>query len=200
MQQLVVGASAACGWLQANKPEVRRVLIRCIDRICVNAETVEVQISKSSLRRMLIHRLDIDSDKPANSNKTERSDDRLVLSIAARFKLCCGEVRLVVAPRQDGEPPSYQTSSLLKAVARGHEWYQQLIQGTVSGPRALAKQTGLDERYTYRILRCAFLAPDIVEGILAGAQPADLHIESLLDGVSQRWADQRKQFGFPASR
>ena len=199
LQQLLIGRSAACNWLGGDHRQVRRLFDCCIERITVNAETVEMQISKSRLRRMLIHGLDSAAEKPSTANNANRADDRLCLSVAVRFKLCSGEVRLIVSPPHDSVGPAYQTQSLLKAVARGQAWREQLIQGKVSGPRELAGQTGLDERYTHRILRCGFLAPTIVEAILTGTQPADLHIQSLLDGVPLSWADQRRHFGFSAS-
>jgi site-specific DNA recombinase len=57
--------------------------------------------------------------------------------------------------------------------------------------RAIAKQTGLDERYIRRILRFAFLAPDIVESILDGRQPHDLTLEKLRAKLPMSWAEQR---------
>jgi hypothetical protein len=62
--------------------------------------------------------------------------------------------------------------SLLKAVARAHSWYEELVSGKMKCQRSIAKQTGFDECYIARILPCEFLAPDIVEAILAGQQQA----------------------------
>jgi site-specific DNA recombinase len=83
-------------------------------------------------------------------------------------------------------------------MARSHDWHKQIIGGKVRGRRSLADQTGLDERYVSRILQCAFLAPDIVEAILDGRQPADFSMEKLRTGLPLSWAEQRQRFGFPA--
>ncbi len=45
-------------------------------------------------------------------------------------------------------------------------------------------------------MRLAFLAPDIVEGILDGYQPADQELERLLKGIPISWDAQRRAFGF----
>lgn len=52
----------------------------------------------------------------------------------------------------------------------------------------------MDERYLSRVLRLAFLAPDITEAILDGYQPAELGLDKVLKGVPLTWADQRQLF------
>jgi site-specific DNA recombinase len=49
-----------------------------------------------------------------------------------------------------------------------------------------------------RRIRLAFLAPDIVEAILEGRQPADLNLTRLkqLGQLPLAWADQRSLLGF----
>ncbi len=54
----------------------------------------------------------------------------------------------------------------------------------------------MTERYVSRIMRLAFLAPDIVEAILDGYQPVDLELEKLLKGIPIGWDAQRRALGF----
>ena len=44
--------------------------------------------------------------------------------------------------------------------------------------------------YVSRILRLTLLAPDIVEAILDGRQPAGMQLDELLDGFPLDWASQ----------
>ena len=53
----------------------------------------------------------------------------------------------------------------------------------------------MTERYVSRIMRLAFLAPDIVEAILGGYQPTDLELERLLKGIPISWDAQRRAWG-----
>lgn len=46
--------------------------------------------------------------------------------------------------------------------------------------------------YVSRVLRLTLLAPDIVEAILDGRQPAELRLEDLLAGFPLEWEGQRK--------
>jgi site-specific DNA recombinase len=102
------------------------------------------------------------------------------------------EVRLVVPPNSAEPSLSRQSQPLVKALARAHDWRDQLIAGEVSGPRSIAKQTGLDESYVRRILGLAFLAPDIVEIILNGRQPENLTLEKLRTKLPMSWVEQRR--------
>jgi hypothetical protein len=63
---------------------------------------------------------------------------------------------------------------------------------------SIARAAGLDERYVRRILQCAFLAPDIVESILEGRQPAQMTFDRFRQPVPAEWSEQRKLLGFPA--
>lgn len=48
---------------------------------------------------------------------------------------------------------------------------------------AFVNEFGVSERYLHKISRCVFLAPDIVEVILEGRQPAELTLDKLLDDL-----------------
>lgn len=80
---------------------------------------------------------------------------------------------------------------MVKAVARAHSWYEMLVSGKACTVRALASQAGLHEVYVTRILKCAYLAQDIVEAILYGRQPEDLTLQWLCRELPTSWAEQR---------
>jgi ParB-like chromosome segregation protein Spo0J len=84
---------------------------------------------------------------------------------------------------------------LIKAIARAHGWYEKVVQGKAFDMRSLARDAGLTERYVGKVFRCAFLAPDIVEAILAGRQPHDLNFDKLCQNPLS-WVEQREQLGF----
>jgi hypothetical protein len=87
--------------------------------------------------------------------------------------------------------------ALIKAVARGHAWYEQILEGKVADMRSLARETGLTPHYVRNVFACAFLAPDIVDAILEGGQPLALKFENLYKHIPLSWTEQRQQFGFP---
>ena len=64
------------------------------------------------------------------------------------------------------------TSALVKAVARGYAWRQQLLNGSTQSIAEIAQKEGMTRRYVARILQLGFLAPDIIAAILANRLPA----------------------------
>jgi hypothetical protein len=122
----------------------------------------------------------------------DRCNGLLALRIKARLKRCGGEVRLVLPANSGGEIPVRPLPSLIKAVARAHDWYERIVRGQLTGSRSIADATGLDERYVSRILQRAFLAPDIVESILDGRQPVKMTLENFRTRLPLDWATQRQ--------
>jgi hypothetical protein len=56
---------------------------------------------------------------------------------------------------------------------------------------------GVHATYVSRVLRLTLLAPQIVEAILDGRQPAELQLDDLLDGFPLEWEEQRSTFRGP---
>jgi site-specific DNA recombinase len=102
----------------------------------------------------------------------------------------------IIVPGDAGAPPKRLDRSLVLAVARGRAWVKALRQGEYADTAEIASKCDLSEAYVRRILRLAFLAPDIVESIAEGRQPRGLTLQWLLAPVPFAWAEQRRQFGF----
>ena len=62
----------------------------------------------------------------------------------------------------------------------------------------LARAKGVAPSYVSRVLRLTLLAPEIVEAILDGRQPAELQLDDLLEGFPLEWEEQRR-FGSSVS-
>ena len=71
------------------------------------------------------------------------------------------------------------------------------VHATLGG---LGSGEGLAPSYVSRVLRLTLLAPEIVEAILDGRQPAELQLDDLLEGFPLEWVGQRSSLGcHPAS-
>ena len=87
---------------------------------------------------------------------------------------------------------------LLRAVARGHKWFDQLVSARASHAAQIAAREGVNERYVRRLIPLAFLSPAIVEAITEGRQPASLTNEALSRGIDipVAWDQQNAALGF----
>ena len=63
----------------------------------------------------------------------------------------------------------------------------------------LARMNGVSSSYFTRVLRLAYLAPDIVEAVVRGRQPVELMANRLvsMQYLPLDWPGQRECLGFP---
>ena len=101
------------------------------------------------------------------------------LTVPTQLKRRGVEMRLVLGSPDNGAQALNPDPALINAVARAHRWFNDLASGRADSLRDIAKTEGVSDRYVSRLLPLAFLAPDIVEAILAGIQPLDLTTEKL---------------------
>jgi site-specific DNA recombinase len=121
--------------------------------------------------------------------------DEVTRDIPLQIKRRGVEMRLVV---ESDRPALVKADpTLVKEIARGHRCFNALLTGQAS-IAALAEREGVDDRYISSVLPLAFLAPDIVEAILKGAQPADLTATKLVRRIDLAldWTVQKRQLGF----
>jgi len=102
------------------------------------------------------------------------------------------ELRLVIQNEQPSK--SKVDIVLLKYIARAHQWFDELVSGEVKSLTAIATRGGLNYRFVGKIVRLAFLAPEIVEAIAEGRQPPELSTELLTKrvGLPLDWRDQKR--------
>ncbi len=85
--------------------------------------------------------------------------------------------------------------ALVRAVALAKSWSERLASGDASSIQKLAEAEGYCARYAARLLPLAWLAPDLVEAILAGRQPQALSLGALTrQPLPVIWDDQRVLF------
>jgi site-specific DNA recombinase len=174
--------------------QIRAFLLATVRRVTVEETAVQLALSRSGLRAVLVRGTDISSMRLAPTRGQE-DEDLMQVSIPVKLTRCGGGIRLIVPGESGGERPARPNVALIKAVARAHVWYARLLSGETTSLQAIAQEHGVMPRYVRRILRCAFLAPDLVEAILHGRQPPELTLAGLCHTHPLDWAEQRKEFG-----
>ena len=81
---------------------------------------------------------------------------------------------------------------MVKGIARAFRWRDLLENGTYATVKEIAASEKINESDVGRILRLSPLAPDIVEAILGGRQPAGVQLEDLLRRFPIGWSEQRE--------
>jgi hypothetical protein len=163
----------------------RTILQAIIDRIDLAAAEIAISIKRSALIRQL---------GCGNLDASAETIFRYVRPIALRRR---GVERKVVLC--NGDPGTAEPDPMLcKMIGRAHLWHKQLARHDVSSVEAIALREVMDGSDVSRILQLAFLAPDIVEAILAGRQPHELTARALMrmGPLPSGWQAQRQRLGF----
>lgn len=78
-------------------------------------------------------------------------------------------------------------SAMVKAIARAFRWREMLENGTHATIAEIAAAEKINESYVGRVLRLTLLAPDIIEAILDGRQPAEVTLAVLIRQFPVGW-------------
>ena len=185
---------AAC-WLKVASHELGNVIARAatvqltpsalhratvqalVESVTVGSDHVEVTCSVPAIAALL--QVEPESDAPASI--TLRSEVTLARSGTA--------LRLVQA---DGSTLSATpNAALLRLILRARRWWRILREGKID-ISTLAANEGVQNAYVTRVLRLAFLAPAVVDALLAGTLRAGVDGAALTatGGVPPLWSEQ----------
>jgi ParB-like chromosome segregation protein Spo0J len=91
------------------------------------------------------------------------------------------------------KPSSRGDLALIKAIARGRAWFEELVSGRARSLQELAKRDGISRRYIRRLIALAFLSPELIEAILQGRQAVALTATRLTElDLPLDWTEQHK--------
>jgi hypothetical protein len=121
------------------------------------------------------------------------SDDAVTIRVPLTFRKRGGR-KVFIAP--DGVSAVMPVAAridnaLIKAIARAFRWRQLLESGVYATIDELAATEKINASYVSRVLRLSLLAPEIVQAILGGRQPAHLKLEDLMLRFPAEWQEQR---------
>jgi DNA invertase Pin-like site-specific DNA recombinase len=173
----------------ATASEWREELTGVLDKVTLGTGRMRIQISRNGLMAKL----------GIPTAAIDRRED--FWSFEVPYKLRNRGRQLKILPEGITRSASSEPDpTLLKLLRRAHAWRQQLETGASEAISNLAAANGVNASYFTRVLRIAYLAPDIIETIIEGRQPPELTANKLvrLKNLPISWADQREYLGFPA--
>jgi site-specific DNA recombinase len=157
-----------------------------------NREDAGTLIERVELKRdgMLIT-LNLRALLSVDSFPTGATNLRMTRLVPLEMKRRGVETRLVIPG--EGQP-SRLDPALLRALARGYQWFGELAAGTVSSTAQIAAREAVSDSYVRHMLPLALLAPVIVESICIGRQGVCLSAERLKTqaGIPIEWDAQQQ--------
>jgi site-specific DNA recombinase len=160
---------------------VRDLVDRRIERVVVHSREVEITLGMP--------------EGGAAEPHTEGGEGPRVLRLLLPDRRS-RDRREIIIPGNNGSPSIRLDRSLVVAVARGRCWARALRRGDYKDTTEIASTFDLSELYVRRILRLAYLAPDVVLAIAEGRHPPTLVLQRLLRPIPLAWAEQRQTLGF----
>lgn len=103
------------------------------------------------------------------------------------------EMKMVINGSKEPSPANHD-NKLIAAIAKANIWLSWLTSGDVASIAEIADIEKNDRTYVARIIKLAFLAPEIVEQIISGKQPITLNVEKLTKQIDlpYYWNEQRR--------
>jgi site-specific DNA recombinase len=120
------------------------------------------------------------------------SEEPEVITLRTKLQILSRRGKALVFLPEGANSDRKPIESLVRAVARAHDWYGKIISGQVSTTAELARKLGVSSAYVQRNIACATLSPKVVETILAGRQRPHLELAELLDQLSTKWQEQER--------
>jgi site-specific DNA recombinase len=159
-----------------------------IRRVVITREAASIEVSRHEHFRMAAGRA---------GGRIEATEDGLTIRASIQIRTRGGE-QIIEANDDAAAQATRPDRALIKALARAYAWREALEQGTVSSTAELAAQAGCHVRYVRNILKLAFLAPELVEAMVAGRSLPLKLADLIASDLVLLWARQRSIFGIPA--
>jgi site-specific DNA recombinase len=197
-QAVIANAALAFGLAEHQLPSLFSLAANWMKRL---RSDVEVSAALSAL----VDRVDlIDAGirvslKLPHSVTEEHGANATALRIARVFPMQMRrrgfEMRLVIQGNR--APAALADLALIKVIAKGRSWADDLLASRVESVAAIAKREGVLPNYVRRLTRLAFLSPKIVEAIAVGHQPPELTAKALTERIELPllWSEQEHAVG-----
>jgi len=168
----------------SGSPRDRAKLVRgLVEQVIVDEKTIIIKMRPSAL-------LGRDDPSPASEDP---SSGAIELTAAVVFKRRGVETKLILPGLDQPNHSARRDPALIKAIARGRAWFDELVTGRALSLQALAERNGITRRYIRRLVGLAFLSPALVDAIMQGRQPVELTATRLSElDLPLDWIEQRK--------
>jgi site-specific DNA recombinase len=180
IRKMIGRAADIAAALNGSSEERARLVRRLVEKVIIDERMLIIKLRRSAL------------NVPSSASE-DGHDGAVELSAATAFRRRGAEIRLVLPGLAQQMHSSTGDPALIKAIARGRAWFEELATGRARSLQELAKRDGISRRYIRRLVDLAFLSPELVEAILQGAQAIELTATRLTElDLPLAWTEQHK--------
>lgn len=86
-----------------------------------------------------------------------------------------------------------QDPHILKALGRAWAWRRRLEAGEAATIHDIAKAEGFTDRFVSRVMRLAYLSPEVLELLVITRDPPSVSVNQLIEATYLPWAEQTGQ-------
>jgi DNA invertase Pin-like site-specific DNA recombinase len=181
LRKLLSRAARVAAALDGSPGERAKLVHELVEKIVVDEKTIIINLRRSFLLGI-----------PSSASEAA-SEGAVELAAAAAFTRRGAETKLVLPGLAQQKHSSRSDPVLIKAIARGRAWFEELATGRARSLQVLAKHDGISRRYIRRLIGLAFLSPEMVEAILQGRQSVELTATRLTElDLPLDWTEQHK--------
>lgn len=147
-------------------------------------------VTRESIERVVVFKDRIEVVRPMDASEEESEDGSVHRTIVVPARLAHRNRAKVL---DDGTPAPDQT--VVRAIARAHEWRGWLEEGQVCSNRDIAARAMVNPGYVQAVLPLAFLEPRLTRELLDGRRRINGGLMELLRrGIPTEWQQQRAIF------
>ncbi len=118
------------------------------------------------------------------------ADDTIRVFIPLAFRKRNGRPKILPPEADAGFQVRSQDPHILRAVGRAWAWRRRLESGEVATIQDIAAAEKISDRFVSRIIRLAYLAPDVLERLLLSRMSPSVTVKELAKAASLPWVMQ----------
>jgi DNA invertase Pin-like site-specific DNA recombinase len=183
MRRLLGQAARLAATLRDSPAERAKIIRELIDQVIVDERRILIKLRRSPLLRGNV----------ASDALQDPGVGTIELTAAVDFKTRGAETKMVLPGLAQQNQSSRFDPALVKAIARGRVWFEELATGRAQSLQQLARRHGITRRYIRRLVDLSFLSPKLIDAILDGRQPIELTATRVTDlDLPLDWAEQHR--------
>ena len=118
------------------------------------------------------------------------TDDSVRVFIPLTFRRRNGRPKILPPESEPDFQARSQDPHILRALGRAWAWRRRLERGEATTLQDIARAENVTDRYVSRIMRLAYLSPEVLERLLLWRVPPSVSINDLIKASYLPWAEQ----------